>query len=118
MIARCDDIRLEQAQMYGDVTGTPDKVATNAIYILVLPLHLHSGQDVSINPVVFRTFDAKGISLTLKMYMHLGHLSQGCVMYYEGNPNPYLAGPTSEQIKALTDFCKTIGITYIQTAIN
>jgi hypothetical protein len=106
-VARCDEVHLVETSMYGDAIVPRGEPATNSIYVLLLPLH--EGAAVHINPVVLRTFDAKEIGKILGGAVKLGYLPRGSVLHID--PSPVMKFPPEEQIKALTDYCKEIGIT-------
>jgi hypothetical protein len=106
-VARCDDVHLLETAMYGDVLVPRAEPATNSIYVLLLPLH--DGGAVHVNPVVLRTFDAKAIEQILGGAVNLGYLPRGSVLHID--PSPEMKFPPQDQIKALTDYCKKIGMT-------
>jgi hypothetical protein len=106
-VARCDDVHLVETAMYDDVMVPRGELATNSIYVLLLPLH--DGGAVHINPVVLRTFDAKEIGKILGGAVKLGYLPRESVLHVD--PSPVMKHPPEQQIKALTDYCKEIGMT-------
>jgi hypothetical protein len=106
-IARCDDVHLVETAMHGDVLAPAGEAATNSIYVLLLPLH--EGGTVHINPVVLRTFDAKELGNILSGVVRLGYLPRNSILHID--PSPVMKFPPDDQVKALKDYCKEIGIT-------
>lgn len=107
VIARCDEVHLVETSMYGDVMVPRGDLATNSIFVLLLPLH--EGGAVHINPVVLRTFDAKEIGQILSGAVKLGFLPRGSVLHID--PSPVMKFPPEDQVKVLKDKCKEIGLT-------
>ena len=107
-MARCDDVHLVETAMHDDVLVPNGQEATNSIYVLLLPLHETNGM-VHINPVVLRTFDAKEIGKILEGAVKLGFLPKDSTLHID--PSPVMKGPPDDQVKALKDHCKEIGIT-------
>jgi len=106
-IARCDDVHLIETTMYGDELVPRGEPGTNSIYVLLLPLH--NGGAVHINPVVLKTFDAKEIGKILEGAVKLRHLPKASTLHID--PSPVMKFPPEDQVKALKDHCKEIGIT-------
>jgi len=107
VVVRGDDFHLVETAIYGDVWVPRGEPATNSIYVLLLPVH--DGGGVVINPVVLRTFDAKEIGQILGGAVKRGFLPRGSVLHID--PRQEMKFPPEDQIKALTDYCKKIGIT-------
>ena len=101
-----EDFHLVQTVPYDD---TPP--ATNSIYVLLLPLH--EGTNVYVNPVVLKKFDGKEIGEIIEGAVKLGFLPRGSVLHVD--PSPLLMRPPDVEVKILTDHCKKIGITVIES---
>ena len=96
-----DDVHLVQTIPYDD---TPP--STNAIYVLLLPLH-EDGK-VIINPVVMKKFDGKAIGGIIKGAVKMGYLPGSSVLHVD--PSPLIAPPPDAEVKILRDYCKKVGI--------
>ncbi len=107
MIARCDDVHLVETAMYGDAIVPRGQLATNSIYVLLLPDHENGA--VHINPVVLRTFDAQEIGNILEGSIKRGYLPKGSILHID--PSPVMKRPPEDQVEALKEHCKEIGIT-------
>src|SRR3569833_4070990 len=105
-MARCDDVHLVETAIYGEALAPRGELATNSIYVLLLPLH--NGNEVHINPVVLKRFDAKEIAKILEGAIKLGFLPKASNMHID--PSPEMKFPPEDQVKALKDRCKEIGI--------
>ena len=106
-IAHCDDVHLVETAMYGDGLVPRGQPATNSIYVLLLPLHGNGA--VHVNPVVLRTFEAKEIGNILEGAIKLGYLPKGSILHID--PSPVMKFPPEDQVKALKEHCKDIGMT-------
>jgi hypothetical protein len=107
VIVCAEDFHLVETIPYGDTLVPSGAPATNSIYVLLLPIH--TGAKVVINPVVLKTFDAKEIGQIIGGAVARGLLPSGSILHID--PSPQMEGPPEVQIKALTDYCKKIGIT-------
>src|ERR1017187_2361379 len=72
MIVCAEDFHLVQTTIVGDRLLPANALATNSIYVLLLPLH--EGAKVHINPVVLKKFDAKEIGLIISGAVSSGFL--------------------------------------------
>jgi hypothetical protein len=109
VIVCAEDVHLVETLYNGaflDPKGVPSE---SPVYVLLLPIHdgTHGGH-VYINPVVLKTFDAKEIGQIINLMVKIGELPSGSVLHID--PSALMAEPPEEQIKALTDYCKKIGI--------
>ena len=93
----------------GDRLLPAGALATNSIYVLLLPLH--EGGKVHINPVVFKKFDAKEIGLVISGAVSQGFLPSGSVLHID--PSPRMDWPPDAEVRILTDYCKQAGITLV-----
>ena len=107
-----DDVHLVQTIAVGDRMLPANALATNSIYVLLLPLH-ESGK-VHINPVVFKKFDGKDIGRTIEGAVSFGFLPKGSVLHVD--PSPRMASPPDAEVKILTDYCKNIGVTVVESS--
>jgi len=109
MIARCDDVHLVETAVYGDAMVPRGELATNSIYVLLLPIHANGM--VHINPVVLRAFEAKEIGKILEGAIKRGYLPKSSILHID--PSPVMKRPPEDQVKALEEHGKEIGITVI-----
>jgi hypothetical protein len=109
MIVCAEDFHLVQTIAVGDRLLPAGALATNSIYVLLLPLH--EGGKVHINPVVLKKFDGKEIGGIIEGAVSRGFLPSGGVLHVD--PSPRMASPPDAEIKILTDYCKQAGITLL-----
>lgn len=100
-----DDFHLVQTVAYGDTLAPAGKLATNSIYVLLLPIHM--GTNVVINPVVLRHFDPTEIGKIIGGAVTRGFLPAGSILHFD--PSPQLEGPPDDQVRSLIDYCKKMG---------
>jgi hypothetical protein len=101
------DFHLVQTIAYDDTLLPARSPATNSIYVLLLPLH--DGAKIHMNPVVLKKFDAKVIGGIIAGAVSRGFLPGGSILHVD--PSPEMVPPPDAEVKALTDYCKKIGIT-------
>jgi len=109
---RADDVHLVQTIAFDDRMLPANAPATNSIYVLLLPLH-ESGK-VHINPVVLRKFDGKEIGRIIEGAVSRGFLPSGSVLHVD--PSPRMASPPDAEVKILTDYCKNVGVTVVESS--
>ena len=112
MVVRADDIYLVGTVFY-DTPIHRGMSATNNIYVLLLPLHTDGkleSKRITINPVVFKTFDTNKIVEALRVTLKSGELAPGSVFHFQDNDR-LLETPPREQINTLMDSCKELGLT-------
>jgi hypothetical protein len=109
MIVCAEDFHLVQTIAVGDRLIPARPIATNSIYVLLLPLH--EGGKVHINPVVLKKFDGKEIGRIIEGAVSRRFLPSGSVLHVD--PSPRMASPPDAEVRTLTDYCKNIGITVV-----
>ena len=107
-----DEIHLVQTIAYSDTLLPASGPATNSIYVLLLPLH--DGAKVHINPVVLKKFDGKEIGRIIEGAVSRKFLPSGSVLHVD--PSPEMERPPDAEIKALTDYCKKVGIKVVASS--
>ena len=97
---RAEDFHMVQTLCRDEaVTNTPNtQYGLPVVYVLLLPD----------NPVVFKTFDSKGMEQTIAGLVKSGSIPAGSVLQLDGRG--YLRGPSDDQIKAFGDFCEKVGV--------